>query len=169
MPSNTGLARRFDPRCFKWESRRGITYSAPIHQMNVKKVVDQIFWKRFADELHSDPAAHSGLKLRRRNPSPGANGANRQEAAATSRFPRGRRDRRHTCRRGAGAGLWRAHAVRMHGALHMQSPKSIIPIAGSLVILALFVVLAVLATIAKLVQVGQSFGGASSRTGSRAS
>jgi hypothetical protein len=56
----------------------------------------------------------------------------------------------------------------MQAALHMHSPKSIIAIGGSLVILALFVVLGVLALVAKLVQVGQSLGGASSRTGSRA-
>jgi hypothetical protein len=57
----------------------------------------------------------------------------------------------------------------MQAALHMQSPKSIIAIGGSLVILGLFVVLAVLAIVAKLVQAGQSLGGTSSRTGSRAS
>jgi hypothetical protein len=56
----------------------------------------------------------------------------------------------------------------MQAALPVQSPKSIIAIGGSLVILGLFVVLAVLAIVAKLVQVGQSLGGASSRTGSRA-
>jgi hypothetical protein len=79
------------------------------------------------------------------------------------------RDPRHSGCPGAGAGLLRAQAVRMQAALPMQSPKSIIAIGGSLVILGLFVVLAVLAIVAKLVQVGQSLGGTSSRTGSRVS
>jgi type IV secretory pathway TrbD component len=55
----------------------------------------------------------------------------------------------------------------MRAALLMHSPKSIAATGGILVIVVLFVVLALLAGIAKLIQAGQSLAVASSRTSSR--
>jgi hypothetical protein len=52
----------------------------------------------------------------------------------------------------------------MRGALLMHSPKTIVAIGGISIIAVLFVALAALALIAKLVQFGQALAGRPSRT-----
>jgi hypothetical protein len=49
----------------------------------------------------------------------------------------------------------------------MHSPRSVAAIGGILVIVVLFVALVILATVAKLIRIGQVLGGTSSRASSR--